>query len=301
MKIKDKILELKKKKNAVILVHNYQIGEVQDIADLLGDSLDLSKRAQSTTADIIVFCGVHFMAEIAKILSPEKMVLLPDLNAGCPLADMATPEELKKLKASHPDAVVVAYVNTSAEIKAQADICCTSANVIKVISQIEKGREIIFVPDQWLGTYAAKETKRELILWPGFCPTHMKIIPEVIAEKRKQHPEACVILHPECSKDSLELADEIFGTGGMLKCVKESNKKEFIIGTETGIIYRLKKENPEKEFYPAEELAICPNMKLTTLEKVLWSLEEEAHEIQVSRVIAQKATVPIEKMLAISG
>jgi quinolinate synthase len=299
MKIQDKILELKKKKNAVILVHNYQIGEVQDIADLLGDSLDLSKRAQSTTADIIVFCGVHFMAEIAKILSPDKMVLLPDANAGCPLADMASPEELKKLKASHPDAVVVAYVNTSAQIKAQADICCTSANAINVISQIEKGKEIIFVPDQWLGAYAAKKTKRELIFWPGFCPTHMKITPEVIVEKKKKYPEACVILHPECREDSLELADEIFGTGGMLKCVKESSKKEFIIGTELGIIYRLKKENPEKEFYPAAELAICPNMKLTTLEKVLWSLEEEVHEIQIHKEIAQKASVAIEKMLAI--
>ncbi len=299
MKIQDKILELKKKKNAIILVHNYQIGEVQDIADLLGDSLDLSRKAQSTTADIIVFCGVHFMAEIAKILSPERMVLLPDVNAGCPLADMADPEELAKLKASHPNAVVVAYVNTSAQIKAQADICCTSANAINVINQIEEGKEIIFVPDQWLGAYAAKKTGRKLILWPGFCPTHMKIIPEVIDKKRKEHPEACVILHPECREDSLALADEIFGTGGMLNYVKKSSKREFIIGTETGIIYRLKKENPEKEFYPAQDMAICPNMKLTTLEKVLWSLEEEAYKIQVSKEIAQRASVAIEKMLAI--
>ncbi|MDI6752377.1 MAG: quinolinate synthase NadA [bacterium] len=299
MKIQDKILELKKKKNAIILVHNYQIGEVQDIADLLGDSLDLSRKAQSTTADIILFCGVHFMAEIAKILSPEKMVLLPDVNAGCPLADMAQEDQLKKLKDSHPDAIVVAYVNTSAKIKALADVCCTSANAIKVISQIEREREIIFVPDQWLGAYAAKKLNRELILWPGFCPTHMKIIPEVIIEKKKKHPEACVILHPECREDSLELADEIFGTGGMLKCVKESSKEKFIIGTETGIIYRLKKENPEKEFYPAQELAICPNMKLTTLEKVLWALEEEAYEIKVDEETAQKARSAIEKMLAI--
>jgi quinolinate synthase len=297
--IRERIEQIKREKNAIVLAHNYQIGEVQDVADFVGDSLDLSRRAAETSANVIVFCGVHFMAEMAKILSPEKLVLLPDLSATCPLADMITENDLKRLKSEHPEAVVVSYVNTSAKIKALSDICCTSANGVKVISSIEKDREIIFVPDKWLGDYIAKETERDIILWPGFCPTHQRIIPDVIKREKERHPTACVLLHPECMTEAICLADKVFGTGGMVKYVRESNCDEFIIGTETGIIYRLKKENPKKSFYPATELAVCPNMKLITLEKVLWALEEEINQIEVDRDVARSAKVAIEKMLAI--
>ncbi len=299
--IQEKIRELCKKKNAIILVHNYQPGEVQDIADFLGDSLDLSRKAMETDAEIIVFCGVHFMAEIAKILSPEKRVLMPDINAGCPLADMITLLELKKLKKDHPDALVVSYVNTSAEIKAESDYCCTSANGVAVINSLPKGREIIFTPDKWLGNYIVRKTGRNLILWNGFCPTHLKIIKGEILKLKSAHPNAEVIVHPECTRDVVDAADFVYGTGGIIKHVKESKNKEFIIATENGMIYRLKKENPDKIFYPASELAICPNMKLTTLEKVLWSLEDEVYKIEVEPEIMDKARKPIERMLEITS
>lgn len=299
--IQEKIRELCKKKNAIILSHNYQPGEVQDIADFLGDSLDLSKKAKETNADVIVFCGVHFMAEIAKILSPEKMVLMPDINAGCPLADMINVSQLKMLKKEHPDSIVVSYVNTSSEIKAESDYCCTSANGIDVINSIPKEKEIIFTPDKWLGDYLSRKTGRHLILWNGFCPTHLKIIKDEILSLKEKHPNAEVIVHPECTRDVIDISDFVYGTGGMIKHVKESRKEEFIIGTETGIIHRLKKENPNKTFYPASELAVCPNMKLTTLEKILWSLEDEDYKIEIEKGIMDKARKAIERMFEITS
>ncbi|MEW6102395.1 MAG: quinolinate synthase NadA [bacterium] len=296
-----KIRELCKKKNAIILSHNYQPAEVQDVADFLGDSLDLSRRVKETDADIIVFCGVHFMAEIAKILSPEKMVLMPDINAGCPLADMINVSELKRLKKEHPNALVVSYVNTSALIKAETDYCCTSANGVNVINSLPRDKEIIFTPDKWLGDYILRKTGRDLILWNGFCPTHLKIIKDGVLKVKKAHPDAEVIVHPECSRDVVSLADFVYGTGGMIKHIKESKNKEFIIGTENGIIHRLKKENPDKVFYLASELAICPNMKLTTLEKVLWSLEDEVYKIELEKPVMDKARKSIERMLEITS
>lgn len=297
--IVERIKELKEKKQAVILAHNYQSGEIQDIADFVGDSLDLSRRAAQTEAKIIVFCGVHFMAETAAILSPQKKVLLPDANAGCPLADMITVEELMELKAKHPEAIVVSYVNTSADIKAISDICCTSSNGIKIIESIPEDKQIIFTPDQYLGGYIAKQTGREMILWDGFCPTHMRISIKTIQSTKTAHPEAKVVVHPECRTEVVAIADAVFGTMGICRYVQQSKDKEFIIGTENGIIHRLKKENPEKSFYPASDLIVCPNMKLTTLEKVLWALEEEQYWVQVPDDIARRAKKAIDGMLSI--
>lgn len=295
----DKIKKLKEKKQAVILSHNYQSGEIQDIADFVGDSLDLSRQAAETKAKMIVFCGVHFMAEIAKILSPEKIVLLPDRNAGCPMADMVSVEEVRKLKVKHPQALVVSYVNTHAEVKAESDYCCTSANGIKVINSLPKDKEIIFTPDWCLGNYITTQTNRALILCNGFCPTHHRILKKNILFLKEKYPNAAVIVHPECTPDVIEIADKILGTGGMCKYVRQSSATEFIVGTENGLLHRLNKENPDKRFYPASELAECPNMKLTTLEKVLWALEEENYQIEVPMDIAKKAKLAIDRMLAI--
>ncbi len=296
----EKIVELKEKRNAVILAHNYQIGEVQDIADFLGDSLGLSLQAAKTGADVIVFCGVLFMAETAAIISPQKKVIMPDVNAGCPMADMITVEGLRELKAKHPDAKVVCYVNSGADIKAESDICCTSANAVKVVQSLKGVKEIIFVPDKYLGDYVSTKVKeKKLILWQGFCPSHMKILPQHITAEKEKHPEAKVMVHPECRPETIALADEVLSTSGMINYAKKSEAKEFIVGTEPGIIYRLKKENPDKEFYPASDEAICPNMKLTNLEKVLWSLEDLKTEIKVPRPIADRARSAIEKMMAV--
>lgn len=296
----EKIQEFKKKRNAVILVHNYQIGEVQDIADYLGDSLGLSIQASKTNADVIVFCGVQFMAETAAIISPNKKVIVPDEHAGCPMADMITVEGLKKMKAEHPQVKVVCYVNSGADIKAESDICCTSANAVKVVESLKDTKEIIFVPDKFLGNYVSTKIKdKKFILWPGFCPSHVKILPQHIVEAKGKHTGAKVMVHPECRPETIALADEVLSTSGMINFAKRSEAKEFIVGTETGIIYRLKKENPEKEFYPASDQAICPNMKLTTLEKVLWSLEDLKTEVTVPKEIADRARVAIEKMLDI--
>jgi len=296
----EKIKELKKQRNAIILVHNYQRPEVQDIADYVGDSLGLSIAASKTDAEIIVFCGVHFMAETAAIICPDKKVIMPDEHAGCPMADMITVEKLKELKNIHPDAPVVCYVNTSAAIKAESDICCTSANAIKVVGTLEGKDEIIFVPDKFLGLYVASQvSNKKLILWHGFCPTHARILPIYIERARKKHPQAKVLVHPECRPDTIALADAVLSTEGMIKYAKETSAREMIIGTETGIIHRLKKENPEKEFFPAHERAHCPNMKLTTLEKVLWSLEDLKHEVKVDKEIADRARQAIKKMLQI--
>jgi len=295
----NRIIKLKTEKDAVILAHNYQIGEVQDIADFVGDSFQLSVEASKTRKKIIIFCGVHFMAETAKILSPEKKVILPDRNSGCPMADMINAAQLKRLKDKHTDAKVVCYVNSSAEVKALSDICCTSSNAVKVVKSIPKNKKIIFIPDKYLGSYVQNQTGRELILWNGYCPTHVMINVKEIIQLKKEHPDAVVIVHPECMPDVIEIADKVASTGGMLKYVKKSKKSSFIIGTEIGIIHRLKKENPDKTFYPATGNAICPNMKLINLEKVLWSLEDENYEIRIPAEIIRKARKAIDKMIAI--
>ena len=295
----DRITKLKKEKDAIILAHNYQRGEVQDIADFVGDSLQLSIEASVVENSIIVFCGVHFMAETAKILNPQKKVLLPDEYSGCPMADMITAEDLKSLKNSHPGAAVVCYVNSSAEVKALSDICCTSSNAEKVVLSIREDTEIIFIPDKFLGSYIQSKTGRKMIFWNGFCPTHILIRAKHIAELKKDHPKAEIIVHPENIPEVIELADLVLSTGGMIKHVKDSDKNEFVIGTEVGIIHRLAKENPGKTFYPANSRAVCPNMKLTTLEKVLWALEEEEFEIIVREDIAKKAKTAIDKMIAV--
>ena len=294
-----KIKELKKKRNAVILAHNYQLPEVQDVADYCGDSLELSRIAATTSAKVIVFCGVHFMAETASILSPDKLVIMPDIHAGCPMANMINAEQLKKLKVEHPKAVVVGYVNTSAEVKAELDYCCTSTNAIAVVNALKDYEEIIFVPDKYLADYVSKNTGRKLISWNGLCPTHIKILPEDIKRERKFHPFAKVIVHPECLPAVVSMADAVLSTSQMSKYAKETEAKEMIIGTEVGLIYKLKKDNPAKEFYPASERAVCPNMKRTTQEKILWALEELKEEVRVSDEIRQRAKKAIDRMLEI--
>jgi len=294
----DKILKLKKEKNAVFLVHNYQRGEVQDIADYIGDSLGLSQSAAETAADVIVFCGVHFMAETAAIICPDKTVLLPDINSGCPMADMITAEQLRQRKKELPGATVVCYVNSTAEVKAESDICCTSANAVKVVESLDAG-EILFVPDQYLGHYVSTRTGREMHYWPGYCPTHVRITTEDILERKKEHPQAKVLIHPECRPEVIELADEVFSTGGMIRYARESDTTEMIVGTEFGIIHRLEKENPGKKFIRVSNKAICPNMKLITLEKVLWALEDMKHQITVPEEIRVKARFAVDRMLEI--
>jgi quinolinate synthase len=303
--IEKKIKELKKKRNAVILAHNYQLPEVQDVADYRGDSLELSRIAAKTEAEVIVFCGVHFMAETASILCPEKKVIMPDRQAGCPMANMITAEQLRELKKDHPKAAVVGYVNTSAEVKAELDVCCTSTNAVAVVNAIATHpafagkEEIIFVPDKYLADYVSKRTGKKLISWKGFCPTHVKILPEDIKREKQFHPAAKVIVHPECLPQVVAMADAVLSTSLMGKFAKETDAKEMIIGTEVGIIYRLKKDNPGKEFYPASEAAVCPNMKRTTQEKILWSLEELKEEVRVSDSIRKQAKKAIDMMLEI--
>lgn len=298
-KIEEKIRGLKKKRRAVILAHNYQLPEVQDIADYRGDSLELSRLASKTEAEVIVFCGVHFMAETASILCPDKKVIVPDVNAGCPMANMISAEDLMKLKKQHPGAVAVGYVNTSAEVKAELDFCCTSTNAVAVVNALKDEREIIFVPDKYLADYVSKRTGRKLISWNGFCPTHVKILPEDIKKKKQFHPRAKVMVHPECLPSVVSLADEVLSTSRMCKFARETNSREVIVGTEVGLIYRLKKDNPRKEFYPASEAAVCPNMKRTNLEKILWALEEVKEEVRVSDEIRSRAKKAIDRMLEI--
>jgi quinolinate synthase len=267
-------------------VHNYQIPEVQDIADYVGDSLGLSIQASQTAADVIVFCGVYFMAETAKILSPEKTVLIPDIKAGCPMADMITAEELRKLKREHPRAKVLCYV------------CCTSGNAEQIVRWASRSAdEIIFAPDQYLAHYISTQVGRDFISWKGYCPTHVKILPEDIARKRALYPDAEVLVHPECTPGVTKLADKVLSTEGMMRYARETKTRAFIIGTEIGILHRLKKQNPEKSFYPASERAVCPNMKLTTLEKVLWALEEMQYEVTVPPDIIRKAKSSLQIML----
>jgi quinolinate synthase len=294
--IGDKITRLKERKNAIILAHNYQIGEVQDIADYVGDSLGLSQKAANTDAEIIVFCGVRFMAETAAILCPDKMVLMPEITAGCPMANMITVEQLRQLKKKYPQTSVVCYVNTTAEVKAESDICCTSSNAVQVVESFTEP-EIIFIPDQYLAHYVSTKTDKMIIPWKGFCPTHVKILPEHVLHQKKRYPQAKVMVHPECTPPVIALADEVLSTGGMLHYAKESTAKEIIVGTEVGILHRLRKENRKKHFYPALATAVCPNMKKTTLETILWSLEDMKYRITVPANIRLKANQAIDKML----
>ena len=298
--LEEKIKELKKKRNAIILAHNYQLPEVQDVADYHGDSLELSRIAAKTEAQVIVFCGVHFMAETASILCPEKKVIMPDIQAGCPMANMIKAQDLRRLKKEHPLAVAVGYVNTSAEVKAELDYCCTSTNAVAVVNALRQEKEIIFVPDKYLADYVYKKTGRRLVFWNGFCPTHVRILPEDIKREKKFHPKAKVLVHPECLPEVIALADEALSTSRMCKFAKETDAKEMIIGTEVGLLYRLKKDNPNKEFYPASEAAVCPNMKRTTQEKILWALEELKEEVRVPDDIRQRARGAIERMLEIT-
>ena len=295
----EKMGKLKKERDAVILAHNYQPAEIQDIADFCGDSLGLSVKAAETDAKVIVFCGVSFMAETAAILSPEKTVLLPEKLAGCPMADMITAEQLGELKRRHPDALVVCYVNSPAEVKAESDYCCTSANAVDLVGALPADRKVIFVPDRYLGSHVKNKTGRDIILWPGYCPTHVLITEDQIAGARGKHPDAVVMVHPECTGPVRSAADHILSTGQMLKFARTGDAARFIIGTEIGIIHTLKKQNPQKEFFAVTDRAVCPNMKLITLEKVAWSLEDMQYKVTVAAETAAKARKALDRMLAV--
>lgn len=294
----EKILRLKKERNAVILAHNYVLPEIQDIADFAGDSLGLSKQAAATDADVIVFCGVHFMAETAKILSPQKTVLIPDMTAGCPMADMITAKQLADFKKQHPEALVVCYVNSTAEVKALSDYCCTSGNAIELVSKLPDDREIIFVPDRYLGSYVKERTGKNIILWPGYCPTHARISADHLKELKLKDPDATVMAHPECPELTREVADVLLSTGQMLAYAKSSNQKKFIVATEPGILHALKKQNPDKEFINGCA-ATCMNMKKMTLDKLVYSLENMVYEVDVPLEIAEKARVSLDRMLEV--
>jgi quinolinate synthase len=308
---KERILQLKKSRNAVILAHNYQIPEVQDVADFTGDSLALSKNAATTDADVIVFCGVHFMAETASILCPDKKVLIPDLEAGCSLASTINADELRAWKAEHPNALVVSYVNTTAEVKSLSDYCCTSSNAVKVVNSIPSDREILFLPDLFLGSYVAEVTKRKnMYIWPGECHVHAGIKAEDINKMIATFKNAEFLVHPECSctsstmyhmsKGDLAKTGHILSTEGMMRHARTSGATQFIVATETGILYRMKKENPDKEFMPIKNDAVCKYMKKINLEKVYNSLEYGIHEVRVPRPIAEKARLAIDRMLSIT-
>ena len=295
----EEIVKLKEQRKAVILAHNYQPGEIQDIADFVGDSLELSQNAARTEARVIIFCGVQFMAETAYILSPDKTVLMPDANAGCPMADMITAEKLREKKRELPGVAVVCYVNSSAEVKAESDVCCTSANALRVVENIN-AEEILFIPDQYLGHFVSKQTAKKMYLWPGYCPTHMKILPEHITGLRTKYPRAKAVVHPECRPEVIAIADEALSTGGMVRYARRDDVSQMIVGTEIGIIHRLKKENPGKEFMAATRKAVCPNMKLITLEKVLWSLQEMSPEVRVPEETRLRAKTAVDRMLQIA-
>ena len=294
-----RINKLKEQRKAVILAHNYQPGEIQDLADFTGDSLGLSIKASQTDAQVIVFCGVRFMAETAAILCPGKTVLLPDKSAGCPLADMITAEQLRHLKQKHPGALVVCYVNSSAEVKAESDYCCTSANAVELVNSLPADRAIIFVPDQHLGRFVAERTGRDLILWPGYCPTHVLITEDDIKSAKAKYPDAVVMAHPECTEPVKALADQLLSTGRMLKFVAKSPAKKFIVATEIGIIHTLKKQNPQAEFIAASDRAVCPNMKKITLDKIIASLQDLQHKVTVPQEIRVKAKRSLDKMIEV--
>ena len=310
--LKDKILKLKEEKDVIILAHNYQIPEVQDIADFVGDSLGLARQAAKTSHKTILFCGVHFMAETAAIISPEKKVLIPDLEAGCSLSDSITAEQLRKWKKQHPNSITVGYVNTTAEIKSELDYCCTSSNAVNVVKAIPSDKDILFLPDMFLGSYVAKMTGRKnMFIWAGECHVHAGITPSDIDRKLESMTNAEFLVHPECSCTSPMLYDiasgsyknrqvQVLSTEGMMKYAKNSSSSEFVVATETGILYRMRQQNPEKTFVPASEKAECQYMKMITLEKVYDSLVNEKYEIKVPKNIALKARLAIDRMLSIS-
>ena len=296
----ERINALKKERGAVILAHNYELAEVQDIADYTGDSLELSIRAAEAEAKVLLFCGVSFMAETAKILSPDKTVLLPAPQAGCAMADMVDGHGLAALKAQHPDALVVTYVNSTAEVKALSDVCVTSANAEKIISQLPPNQEIIFVPDMNLGRNIMNRTGRKMIFWQGFCPTHRRITNGEIERRKKEFPNAVVLAHPECNPEIAPLVDVFLSTGGICRYVKQSECKEFIIVTEIGILHRLQKENPDKVLIPGSAQAVCPWMKLIRLADVLHSLEKMEFPVELSPDLIRRAVLPIRRMLEMS-
>ena len=310
--LKDEVLKLKKEKDIVILAHNYQVPEVQDVADFVGDSLGLSKQAARVKQKTILFCGVHFMAETAAIVSPDKRVLIPDLEAGCSLSDSITIDQLRKWKKEHPDAITVGYVNTTAEIKSELDYCCTSSNAVNVVNAIPREREILFLPDMFLGSYVSKITGRKnMQIWAGECHVHAGITPDDIEKKLAELKNAEFLVHPECSCTTPMMYDiasgsyknhqvQILSTEGMMKYVSKSDSQQFVVATETGILYRMRQQNPQKTFIPASENAECEYMKMITLDKVYRSLYDEKYEVKVAKKIADKARLAIERMLSIS-
>ena len=310
--LKDEVLKLKKEKDIVILAHNYQVPEVQDVADFVGDSLGLSRQAAKVKQKTILFCGVHFMAETAAIVSPDKRVLIPDLEAGCSLSDSITIDQLRKWKKEHPDAITVGYVNTTAEIKSELDYCCTSSNAVNVVNAIPKEREILFLPDMFLGSYVSKITGRKnMQIWAGECHVHAGITPADIEKKLAELKNAEFVVHPECSCTTPMMYDiasgsyknhqvQILSTEGMMKHVSKSDSQQFVVATETGILYRMRQQNPQKTFIPASENAECEYMKMITLDKVYRSLYDEKYEVKVAKKIADKARIAIERMLSIS-
>ncbi|MGQ9706494.1 MAG: quinolinate synthase NadA [bacterium] len=297
----DRVKKLKDERNALILVHNYQLEEVQEVADFTGDSYGLAKRATSVNADIVVLCGVRFMAEMVKLLNPDKTVLLPELNANCPMADMVDINDLRELKGGHPGSCVVSYVNTYIDVKAESDICCTSSNAPKIVRSIPEEEDIIFVPDIGLGQWTERVTGRKMILWRGFCPTHYRLLASDIMKAREQHPSALVIVHPECRAEVIDFADHVASTGGMVKFCSESVANEFIIGTEIGMLTTLNRTLPNKKFYSANaEKLVCPNMKMTTIYSVIRALEMLEHKIEIEERYIEPAKRSIERMLEVA-
>lgn len=295
----EEIKKLKKERNATIVAHSYQIDEVQDIADVVGDSFALSKYCASSDADVIVFCGVHFMAESAKILSPQKTVLLPEKDAGCPMADMVTAEDVRRLKSQHPGAVVVCYINSSADVKAESDVCCTSSNAVKVVESIEE-KDIIFVPDKNLGSYVAKMVPdKNVILWDGYCITHHRVKIDEVKKVRELHPDAELLVHPECQPEVVESADFVGSTKQIIDYATQSSGSKFIIGTEMGVLYKLRKDNPEKTFYLLSQGMICINMKKTTLESIYNSLKQIENNIELKEDVRVRAKKALDRMLKI--
>ena len=307
----EEVLRLKKEKNAVILSHNYQVPEVQDIADFVGDSLGLSQAAARTPADVIVFCGVHFMAETASIVSPNKRVLIPDLDAGCSLAATINADQLRAWKKEHPDAAVVSYINTTAEVKAESDYVCTSSNAVKVVNSIPPDRKVLFLPDLFLGAYVKEKTGREIEIWPGECHVHAGITPDVVNQKLSEYPDAEFLIHPECGcvtqfmyfaekGDFNPQMTHVFSTEGMVRHARQSQADKFVVATETGILHRMRKESPGKLFLPMKEDAVCQYMKMITLEKVADSLRNMVYEVRVPRETADRARLAIQRMLELA-
>ena len=299
MELFDKIKILAKEKNALILAHNYQIGEIQDIADLTGDSLELSQKAAKNNAKLIVFCGVHFMAESASILSPQKKVIIPDPGAGCPMAEMVVPGDVIELKKKHPGALVVTYINSTAAVKALSDVICTSSNALKIVERVESDK-IIFLPDKNLGSYVQRFTDKKIILGDGFCPTHDTFSREELIRIKQKHPDALVMVHPECRPEVIDLADMVLSTGHMVKFVEKTKVKKIIVGTETGIIHKFKSISPHIEYIPASESFVCPNMKKINLDVLYRSLLKEETVVSVESEIADKARIALARMLELS-